>query len=340
MAALGGPLSAAIEPPASLRERQERIREVATETAPAVVALVPDSRGGGDPENRRLGSGSGVIVSRDGLILTAAHVAEAVGDEFAVVLSDGRRVKAKALGKSLNRDAALAQITTEGEYPFVDQAEPEDVKEGQWVLAMGHPGGYEVFRPAPLRLGRVVDADDAGFIVSDCTLSGGDSGGPLFNLEGKLIGIHSSIGWRLAENRHVPIGAFREDWERLMKGDTWGRLSLARGGDFEPRRGRGLPPDPSQALDPEQPVLGVTINRLASEGAVVEAVADNSPAKKAGLQAGDIIEKVNDEQIDSGLDLVRAIRKFKAGDEVTLAVARDGQKLELKTELTRVKDLR
>ncbi|MGI8602371.1 MAG: S1C family serine protease [Verrucomicrobiales bacterium] len=334
----------AIEAPASLRERQEKIQKVAREVAPAVVAITPGVvKPSGSNQNPRQrggwGVGSGVIVSSDGLILTAAHVLHAVGDEFTVIFSDGRQAQAKALGKYLSRDAALAQITTKGEFPHADRAEPEAAVEGEWCLALGHPGGYEIDRPAPVRLGRIVSKDDGGFIVTDCTLSGGDSGGPLFNLEGKLVGIHSSIGWRLAENRHVPMAAFKNNWERLMKeGETWGKLGLAgrRGGDPGDEAERA----PWSGPEPEQPVLGVEVDRQADEvGALVARVAPDSPARKAGVKAGDVIEKVNDQEITDQEDLVNTIRKLKAGDKISLGVKREGEQVKLEATLVAAKDL-
>jgi serine protease Do len=330
------------EAPSNLRERQERIIKIAAEVAPAVVAVVPDVEAarekGADPA---LGSGSGVIVSEDGLIMTAAHVLQAVGDEFEVILSNGDRVKARSLGKAYGRDAALGQIIEPGKYPHVGRAEPDALTEGEWTLAMGHPGGYEVDRSAPLRLGRLIHSDVDGFIVSDCTLSGGDSGGPLFNLDGKLIGIHSSIGWRAAENRHVPMEAFTKNWDRLMKGDEWGRLGMR---DREPRRRPERPnadeTEPAAGPDPDQPRLGVSLGFSEIEGAVVDRVEEDSPALKAGLKSGDVIIKINGEGIADGEALVSQVVKRKPGDEITLTVERGDETLELKTTLVAAKELK
>ncbi len=347
-ALLPGPIPLHAEAPASLRERQARILKVAADVAPAVVAIVPDAEAarekGVEPG---LGAGSGVIISEDGLILTAAHVLQAVGEEFAVILHDGDRVKARALGKAYGRDAALGQITEPGKYPFVPRAEPDGLAVGDWALAMGHPGGYEVDRSAPLRLGRILDTDTDGFIVTDCTLSGGDSGGPLFNLDGKVIGIHSSIGMRAAENRHVPMDAFVKNWDRLMKGDEWGRLGMR---EREPRNRPNRPrpqnseptPEPADAPAPDQPMLGVTILPGVSdqEGALVGQVEVDSPAQKAGVEAGDLIVKVNDNGIADGDALVSQITRCKPGDEVALTVKRAADTLEFKVKLVAAKELK
>jgi serine protease Do len=345
--ALAGPtFSAWAEAPAALRERQQKIQKIASEVAPAVIAIVPDievAKAKGEPA---IGSGSGVLVTEDGLIMTAAHVLQAVGTEFEVILSNGDRVKAKSLGKNYGRDAALAQITEPGKYPHVDRAKGDSLSEGEWCLALGHSGGPEVDRSAPLRLGRVLETDVDGFTVTDCTLSGGDSGGPLFNLDGKLIGIHSSIGWRTAENRHVPMDAFEKSWDRLLKGNEWGRLGLR---ERPQRPGRPRTPEAAEPSEspgftdqpsPDQPVLGVGISPSEVEGALVGDVEPDSPARKAGIKTGDLITKINDKDVADGAALRSTIRGHKPGDEITLSVERDGKKLELKTKLVAAKELK
>lgn len=324
------------EAPPALLERQQRIQQVAREVAPAVVAIVTDF----ENENRNraeMGSGSGVIVSADGLILTAAHVVQAVGDEFTVILSTGVRANAKALGKNFSRDSALAKITTPGTYPHVSRAAADALTEGEWCVAFGHPGGYEVDRAAPLRLGRVLEKDVDGFIVSDCTLSGGDSGGPLFNLEGKLIGIHSSIGWRVEENRHVPMAAFEKDWDRLMNGEAWGRLGQV---EREPRRRQRAEPQLAAQPEPDQAALGVTVvTSYEQPGAIVSAVAAKSPARTAGVEAGDIITKINGKSVADSEELGLSVRSCKPGEEITLTIQRNGRSQDLKIKLIAAKEL-
>ena len=329
------------EAPASLRERQERIVKVAAEVAPAVVAIVPDQeaakKNGTTPG---MGSGSGVIVSEDGLILTAAHVLQAVGEDFKVILSNGDSVKAKSLGRAYGRDAAMGKIVEPGKYPFVNRAKPEELQEGSWALAMGHPGGYEVDRSAPLRLGRVIHSDIEGFIVTDCTLSGGDSGGPLFDIDGKLIGIHSSIGWRFAENRHVPMEAFDKNWDRLLEGDEWGRLGMR---DREPRGTRPRTPraEPAEAPAPDQPRLGIVVSVAEEEeGALVSEVAKDSPADQAGVKPGDIITKVDGKSVSDSAALLSLITQRKPGDEITLTVTRGDESLQLKAKVVAAKDIK
>ncbi len=318
---------------AALKERQEKIKSVYQKVSPAVVAITSEKTGV---------AGSGVILEADGLVLTAGHVLAAAGQEFEITLSDGRRLKAKSLGKNMSRDAALARITDKGVFPHVEMADPASVKEGSWCLAMGHPGGMEIDRTAPLRLGRILESEDEnGFLVSDCTLSGGDSGGPLFDLDGKLIGIHSSIGWKLAENRHVPMKAFKDSWDRMMKGETWGRLGMPEGkkNPFRPRA-EGKEESTVPAVNPETPRLGLVVQANADGGAEVRAVAPGSPADKAGILSGDVIFRVNKEPVTSHEELVGLISNMKAGDKVSVELNRNGEKKTLEATLVKAKEIK
>lgn len=182
-------------------------------------------------------SGSGVIVSEDGYILTAAHVIAVPGDIFDVELSDGRKVKAKSLGMDHDWDAGLAKIMKEEEkWPFVEMAKSKP-KPGDWCLATGHPGGIFADRKPPLRLGRVLvvgdDTDPLEGIQTDATVYPGDSGGPLFNLSGEVVAIHSNIGYDVLENQHVPVGVFRERWEEFKSSKEFGKpIDVSGEGEF------------------------------------------------------------------------------------------------------------
>lgn len=194
------------------------------------------------------GSGSGVIVSEDGLILTAAHVVQTPGAELTVLLSDGREVKAEALGTNHDSDAALARIVERGRYPFRPFVKDRTYGVGDLVLATGHPGGPIVGREAPLRLGTISSAGVGGGmddpIRTSATVISGDSGGPLFDREGRVIGIHSNIGgsWRM--NHHVSLPSFVQDWDLLINSGTVGTPQTNGGGEDE------LPPfdDPYAGL--------------------------------------------------------------------------------------------
>jgi len=139
-------------------------------------------------------AGSGVIVSKDGFVLTAAHVCAEPGRNVTLFLSDGRRVKGKTLGTFHGGiDAGLIKITEKGNWPVAEMGNSKKLKVGDWCIATGHPGGFDKDRAPVVRLGRIV-LKRRGIIQTDCTIVGGDSGGPLFDIDGKVIGINSRIG--------------------------------------------------------------------------------------------------------------------------------------------------
>jgi len=193
-----------------LLEIQESVIEVARKAKECTVAL-------------ELGSarGSGVVISEDGYILTAMHVVMRPGQMMRVKFADGRITKARALGLHTPADGALAKITEDFEWPFAPLASrSEAAQPGDWCVAVGHPGGFDLDRAPPVRLGRVIKVYET-VLQTDCTIMGGDSGGPLFDLQGRVIGIHSRISKDLADNLHVPSDAFHEAWDKLVDGKKY-----------------------------------------------------------------------------------------------------------------------
>ncbi|XAL98564.1 trypsin-like peptidase domain-containing protein [Phycisphaeraceae bacterium D3-23] len=216
--------AAAVEQDTALAHVEERARAIAPNAIGAAVGIiVRDANGAGSGNGR--GMGSGVIVSEDGLILSAAHVVLAPGAELIIILADGTRVAGETLGVDHDVDAGMARITEPGDYTFAPVAAQGDFAVGDWVLAVGHAGGIQTDRHPPLRLGRLlhhIDDDDEelfGNLASDCTVISGDSGGPLYNLAGEVIGIHSNIGMRVTENRHVAIDEYHERWDAFVAGE-------------------------------------------------------------------------------------------------------------------------
>ena len=173
-------------------------------------------------------SGTGVVVSADGLVLSAAHVVMGVKRRMEVVFSDGSSYEAHSLGVNADNDAAMLQIVDPPkDLPYV-RVWKSDANEwspkttmGSWVFALGHSGGFNEKRGAVLRLGRVLRISK-DTLETDCSLIGGDSGGPLFNLDGQLVAIHSRVGRRVVKNMHVPVTAFTRDWQSLLDGEFMG----------------------------------------------------------------------------------------------------------------------
>ncbi len=200
-----------------LREIEQRVQEVVKKVTPAVVGIRIGPQGG----KGVLAQGSGVIVDADGTVLTAGHVSGEPNRNVQVILPGGRVLHAKTFGRNGGLDSGMIKITDPGEWPHVEMGKSSELKRGQWVIAIGHPGGFRENRTPVVRVGRVLVVTPS-VIVTDCTLVGGDSGGPLFDMNGRLVGIHSRIGNQIAQNMHVPIDPYRRDWERLAKAEKFG----------------------------------------------------------------------------------------------------------------------
>ena len=295
-----------------LIQLESKVQTVARHVIPATVALLAERTGS---------SGSGVLVAPDGLILTAAHVIQGA-DQLIVVFPDGKQMPATVLGANYSKDIAMVKITQPGNWPFVSMGASKPLAAGDWVIALGHSAGFDAARTPPVRFGRVVSKGPGNFLTTDCTLIGGDSGGPLFDLEGNLVGIHSSIGQSLTNNNHAGIDGFREDWNRLNAGETWGALTM------------------NPFADPEMPVLGIGMAMVRGiQGVIVESVIANSPAAAAGLKTGDLIRSLDNSPVRHGGELLQILAKRQAGDQVKLGVVRDNNNLEVKVTLKRRNEL-
>lgn len=300
-----------VRTPAELAALQEKVRQVAARTMPATVSLMSAQTGS---------SGSGVVVAKDGLILTAAHVVQGA-ESMLVIFPDGKEAEGRVLGANYSKDIAMVRLPADRPWPFVPMGQSKSLNAGDWVVALGHSAGFDAARTPPVRFGRVVSRGPGNFITTDCTLIGGDSGGPLFDVNGKLVAIHSSIGESLSNNNHAGIDGFREDWDRLLEGDTWGRLAL------------------NPFANPEMPVLGIVmgLNRRVT-GVVVESVVPRSPAAAAGVRTGDLIVKLDDAPIADGGVLLRVLAKRQAGDKVKLGLKREGNPVDVTVTLGKLEE--
>lgn len=301
---------AGADPVKELRDREEKVKAIVKQVMPCVVAVT-------SADDDKPGSGSGVIVNKEGLILTAAHVTEATGNNLTIIFPDGRRVKGTSLGKNRTTDAGMAKITEpapEGGWPFIEMGSSDLLKLGEWVIAMGHPGGFSYERRPPVRLGRVWRRDLDGALFTSCPLIGGDSGGPLFDLEGRVVGIHSSIHGSVEMNRHVAIDTLRFDWDQLAKDRTWGKVSFNSSND-------------------SRPITGALFDRESRDGVLVKQVFDDLPAAKAGLKSGDVVKKFDGETVTNFHAMQRLLGRRKPGDVVPVAVQRGGESVDLQLEL-------
>ncbi len=246
------------------------------------------------------GTASGVIVSPEGLIMTAAHVAEEPGLSIHVVTEDGKTHTAKTLGLDTATDAALARLDgTRMDWPHVTLADRSTASNaGDWCFALGHPGGFDKNRGEVLRVGKVVKTT-ANSLHTDCVLMGGDSGGPLFDLEGHIIGIHSLIWEGRDQNVHVSLAPFLRSWDAMLASEvirTWARGSGA--------------------------YLGVATRMTDDVEVEIVDILNDSPAGSSDLKVGDVIVSINEQAITDQPQFSSMIRDRKAGEEVTIVVKR------------------
>jgi serine protease Do len=273
-----------------LKFLEKRSAELMDELLPAIV-------------NVQVGAaqGSGVVVSRDGYVLTAAHVIGRQNLNARIKFPDGREVNAKTLGLNRGVDSGMLKITEPGNYPYVEIGESSGMKNGQWVLAIGHPGGWDEKRGLVLRVGRLLYKNPT-VLRTDCVLVGGDSGGPLFDFEGRVIGIHSRIGNALWDNFHVPIDTFSEDWDQLVASKIVGASSKA--------------------------YIGLS---LSGDSNQVSEVAPGGPADQAGLKKDDRIIRMDGKPVKDKASLGEVFRELKIGQKVELVIQRG--ELEITMEL-------
>jgi len=270
---------------AELREIQRRVRAVVAAAGPATVSLhIPADFRAESGASRPSGAGSAVIVTPEGLGLTAAHVIERPGREIRVALADGTRAAARTLGVDHRLDVGLIQLVGPGPdgdggepWPHASLGEPGDVAHGQWVVALGHPGGFVADRPVTARLGRVIRLRPVVGFQTDCALIGGDSGGPLFDLRGRVVGIHTRIGRTARTNVSASMDDIAAVWTGLMEGErVW-------------------------------EVFGAVLSAH-RDGVRLHDVDPSGPAARAGLQAGDVLRSLNGVDLAdphaAGLDLV------------------------------------
>jgi serine protease Do len=284
-----------------LRLIQRQLQRVIKQALPATVAV--EVRGA---------AGSGVIVNKEGLVLTAAHVVGRPGRRAWIELPDGRRLPGRSLGADHDVDAGMIQLDAPpADLPFAPMHKGEELQPGEWVVTIGQPGGVVEDRAPPVRFGRVLFRGE-GILCTDCKLVGGDSGGPLFNMRGEVVGIHSSIGPMVTHNFHVPISSFEESWDRLVKGEVWG--------------GRYDDDDQDRAL------LGVR-GRTEAGRCVISQVFPGMPGDKAGLKEGDVIATIDGRDIGTFEELSNIVSRKKPGDKLRLTVQRDGERLSVEAEL-------
>ena len=260
---------------------------------------------------RDLGLGSGFIISADGYVITNAHVVQDA-DEVNVTLTDKREFKAKVIGTDERTDVAVLKIDATG-LPKVNVGDSDKVRVGEWVLAIGSPFGFENTVTAGIVSAKSREAGNfVPLIQTDAAVNPGNSGGPLFNINGEVIGINSQIfsgnGGYLGISFAIPTNTAMAVANQLIK---TGKLNRGRIGVL-------------MNSNPITKDLAESLGLANTKGALIDAVEKDSPAEKAGLLAQDIIQKVNGKQVDTYIDVTRAISNTAPGTKVAVSVWRKG----------------
>ncbi|HKB82536.1 MAG TPA: DegQ family serine endoprotease [Burkholderiales bacterium] len=265
----------------------------------------------GEPEVQR-GLGSGFIISSDGIILTNAHVV-AEATEITVKLTDRREFDAKVLGVDKRTDIAVLKIDARN-LPAVRIGHASELKVGEWVAAIGSPFGFENTITSGIvsaKARALPDENYVPFIQTDVAVNPGNSGGPLFNMDGEVVGVNSQIfsrtGGFMGLSFAIPIDVAMQVKDDLVKSGkvTRGRIGV-------------------QIQDVNQ-ALANSFGLPKPQGALISGVEPGSPAEKAGLKSGDVVLGVNGKQINQLSELSGAIAATKPGNNARLQIWREGK---------------
>ena len=257
------------------------------------------------------GVGSGVVVTKDGYILTNNHVVDGT-DEVKITLQDGRELSAKVIGKDPKSDVAVVKVETT-DLPFIEVADSDQIEVGDLVLAVGNPFGIgqTVTMGIVSATGRAhMGLDYEDFIQTDAAINPGNSGGALVDAEGRLIGINTAILSRSGGNQGIgfaiPTNLARDVMENLVKDGkvTRGYLGVM--------------------IQDITPALAKEFNLKDSKGALIGDVVPNGPAEKAGLRTGDIVVEFNGKAVEDARHLKLAVARVKPGEKASTKVLRDG----------------
>lgn len=265
------------------------------------------------PRDQELHSlGSGFIISSDGYILTNAHVVDSA-DSVTVRLTDKREFQAKVIGADQRADVALIKIKATG-LPKVTQGDPDKLKVGEWVVAIGSPFGFDNSVTAGIvsAKGRFLPQENyVPFIQTDAAINPGNSGGPLFNMKGEVVGINSQIytrsGGFMGLSFSIPIDVAMDVANQLRASGkvTRGRIGVT--------------------IQEVTRDLAESFGLSSTNGALISNVEKGGPADKAGIQASDVILKFDGKVVDSSVDLPRIVAATHPGSKVSVQLWRKGK---------------
>ncbi len=286
---------------------------------------IPQSPRGMGPQPSVKSLGSGFIISEDGYVLTSAHVVENA-DEIIVRMTDRRELVAKVIGSDKRSDVALLKIDAVN-LPYLKPGKPDELKVGEWVLAIGSPFGFENTATAGIvsAKGRSLPNENyIPFIQSDVAINPGNSGGPLFNMDGEVVGINAQIysrsGGYMGLAFSVPIDLAMQVADQLRDG---GKVRRGWLGVTIQDVNREL----AEALDMDKPF-----------GALVSSIFADSPASKSDLQLQDVIVEYNGKPVRHSSDLPFYVGRTKVGTAAKLTVMRGGKEKNVKVTIGQLKD--
>ena len=282
--------------------------------------MVPEGEGGNEAQ-RQQALGSGFVISADGFIVTNNHVIDGA-DEIEIEFFDKTRLKATLVGRDPKTDIALLKVESDAELPFVSFGDSDTMRVGDWVMAMGNPlgQGFSVSAGIVSARGRELSGSYDDFLQTDAAINKGNSGGPLFNMDGDVVGVNTAIlsptggsigiGFSMASNVVTKVVAQLKEFGETRRGWLGVRI-------------QDVTPDVAEAM-----------NLSVAQGALITDVPEG-PAKDAGLLAGDVITTFNGKTIADVRDLTRTVADSPIGEAVPVVVLREGNEMTIDVTLGR-----
>jgi len=284
-------------------------------------------RHGGNQQSRRVQSlGSGFVIDPEGLVVTNNHVVEDA-DEVTVTFSDGETLDAEVLGRDPKTDLALLKVSADRQLPFVRFGDSDALRVGDWVMAIGNPFGLGGTVTAGILSARDRDINAGpydAFLQTDASINRGNSGGPLFNMDGEVMGVNTAIisptGGSIGIGFSIPAKTAVSVIEQLKEfGETRrGWLGV---------RIQTVTEDLAEGLGLED-----------AKGALVAGIQEGGPAVGSGIEAGDVIVRFDDQPVEKMRDLPRIVADTTVGKEVDVVVLRDGEEQTYQVTLGRLEE--